>query len=582
MDTQNPGSNKIPAIRTYAKDLEYTRSTKKTPLHHQSGVVGVNDENLHKSTKTFPARKNEISTKNQSLKNETPIKQINKDDSVKISSIDTKKTSFIANNEDAASATVITDTKKNRFNLFSAISSSISNWFSNRRQNKKLKAVPKYSVPDISHRKGVIQRATSTTGKSVASDFSQIHSRIKQRPEPIPEHEIHTIWTPDTETGYLLLEEPELETKSNVTNVQITPRKSILNQVSVPEEIDNEEEEEEGEGEGEEIIEENYSDSENVEEDFPEETTNKEIDNKKEEIFPTLTEAPTKEVDPVVYVAEKNVPKIEYTPVVAEPINIELVKSKENTSTDIKTEIQKKERVVVDQISYLNKFKDTITNLDTNTLAMIVSSFILAVIVIIFIVNQFVNKSNNDENTPINNPETISLLQNTKLNLVKINDPKQDIVATLQSIETKNKVFEQFAFIEDENTNKLVEPTRIFESTNINLEPNFAQNISDVRFGYAKNNQPFVIIKVKDTTAAKGGMLMWEEIIYKDIINLFDIPQIQANDLTKFSDSSFGGKDVRIKRTEDGTELLLYGMINQTIIITTNNITFRELSLLIK
>lgn len=91
------------------------------------------------------------------------------------------KIDIAVSNEDSESATIITDTKKDRFKLFPAISASIKKWFGDYKKNKELKKVPKYTVPETARRKGIIQKATSQTGIGETADFDSIRERVKQR-----------------------------------------------------------------------------------------------------------------------------------------------------------------------------------------------------------------------------------------------------------------------------------------------------------------------------------------------------------------------------------------------------------------
>ncbi len=552
MDTQDPAVKKIPALRTYAKDLEYTRTEKKLPLHHQSEV------NVERSSapKKPPIRKvieNITEEKARDLKSEvsSPIKQLKKNDPIKISAIETKNTAFIANNDDAGSATIITDTKKDRFKLFPAILSSLTSWFSTKKKDRKRKAVPKYSVPDSSHRKGVIQRATSTTGKSVSSDFSSIHERIRQRAEPEEKHELHKIWTPDTEPGYLLLEEPEIYSESNVGNVQITPRKSVLT------EIEYEPEEEEVEVWGE-----------------PEASP---------ETKPEVQNYP---------VAEQEVTPVTEQPDAVTQVNVKSAKEK-ITQSPAQEKVVTKEPIIappdrqiippirkrVSRPGFLEQVK--ILALDTNTLAVFISSFILVLIIIVFAVNYFLDP-NRAAVATVADPETISLLQNTRVELVAANNPNVDILRTLQSPEIQTSGFRQIVFVENLITNQLLSPSIIFNSLDVPLEANLLQSIRDVRFGFTKDNQPYILLRISDFEVAKGGLLLWEESIYENINNIFGLTAAPLSNLAKFSDSAFSGRDVRILKNDNNNELLLYGIVDQTVIITKNSIGFRELSILIK
>jgi hypothetical protein len=90
---------------------------------------------------------------------------------------------------DESGAVVITDTKTGGFRLGRGIIAAIREWWLMYRARARAKALPKYVVPDADHRKGVIQRATSQTGRSISDDVAPLRESIKERvvaPEPVP------------------------------------------------------------------------------------------------------------------------------------------------------------------------------------------------------------------------------------------------------------------------------------------------------------------------------------------------------------------------------------------------------------
>ena len=125
-------------------------------------------------------------------------------------------------NPDAEVATVITDTKRSGFNVFSAIKESVSNWFTNRHADKGTPE-PEFTVPDAKKRKDLIQEATSKTGRGISADSRDLRERIRQRQRTVApqqtgytaadaagEHvdQPHPVWTPGVESAYPLIPAP--------------------------------------------------------------------------------------------------------------------------------------------------------------------------------------------------------------------------------------------------------------------------------------------------------------------------------------------------------------------------------------
>ena len=142
-----------------------------------------------------------------------------------ISAQKTDRETIIVSSDNSKPGVIITDTKHNRFRLFPAIFKSINQWFAVLSLKRATRNTPKYKIPETSRRKGIIQRATSKTGKFASADALSIHERIRLRKEKaIPKTPI-TIWTANTEPGFLLLEARE----SGISNIKVVLKKSFQN-----------------------------------------------------------------------------------------------------------------------------------------------------------------------------------------------------------------------------------------------------------------------------------------------------------------------------------------------------------------
>lgn len=591
MPNQNQVTGNIPALRTYAKDLEDTRQAKNlTPR-----VVAVNEPET--ATKVAPQKLAPITTKptKTTASKHTPEKE-QIDVTKELSALNTK---IIVDNEDAASATVITDTKRDRFKLFPALLSSINNWFSDQKKTRRQKAIPKYTIPQTTRRKGVIQKATSNTGKTATADFHQLQERIKQRSEKIEETEGKTIWTPDTEPGYLLVEEaratPEIDEAgeiiwtpdtepgfllleeadtSPVTNVVIEPRKSYQSKWDDQEELNYG------------AIDENYSDW--TEEGETAETTEPAASLAEEEDEGgTLKETnPWEAVDEIVETKKPDTDYEAVSPTQEDNSNMKETVSP-NTSapvtSDAPEENRPRTRLIPPRPNYTfdNSLWSQLKNLNTNALALVISAFILILLIGIFAAQIYLNRENTP--TPSNSPEPQSLLLNTNLNLlVKNSNDGSNLISSLTSLRTSRQEITEAAFVEIFPSNDLVAPVEILNSLAVDLEKNLAQSISELRFGFSSEGQPFILMKVPDIIVAQGGLLLWEDEMYDNFSRIFALDPIPQSSNLNFSDSTFAGRDVRLIKQPSGSEILIYGLINNTVIITTTNGSYRELSILIK
>src|SRR3989338_6695969 len=227
MDKETKASAKLAAIRTYAKDLDAKRSHKGS-APQKSSVADVVKPEAKEPVRASDTLTTEVSKIVVPATKPAPKKPLAVP-SLKPIAPTKKDPTIIMDNEDAAAATIITDTKHEKFKLIPAIIKSISDWYLAKKQDYKAKKIPKYTVPDTTRRKGIIQKATSKTGKFASSDFSSIQERILERKanaaaKALGDDEPDTIWTANTEPGFALLAET---TTQKISNVQMVARKSF-------------------------------------------------------------------------------------------------------------------------------------------------------------------------------------------------------------------------------------------------------------------------------------------------------------------------------------------------------------------
>ena len=137
---------------------------------------------------------------------------------------------------DYSETTIIRDTVKRRTNIFGAMLTAIREFGHNFKKFWKRANQPLYVVPDTNRRKGVIQQATSQTGKTFTSDYERLKERLRQRAEAPVIDEPDIIWTPQTEPGFALLE-GEVTTAppiTPITNVVFEPKRSITTETPAP------------------------------------------------------------------------------------------------------------------------------------------------------------------------------------------------------------------------------------------------------------------------------------------------------------------------------------------------------------
>lgn len=514
MSNLTKNAKTIPAVRTYAKDLEEKRAEKGLPTE------AVNEATPKASKIEVPVNKKMPEIKKAPAPR-IPTFSAVPADKVKTQPKPPKKaegvgsTTFIVDNEDAAEATVITDQKHDRFKLFPAVFVSLKKWFEEKKRAHATKKQPKYTVPDTSRRKGVIQKATSSTGKFATADFESIQERIRKRNEAKAKPEPTTTWSPNTEPGFLLLTG---ESTQPVTNVQLVSRKSYKTQAPI------------------------------------EPIARPELVIEPEPVAPIeVLPEPTEEIYFEEEVAEAPEERTE-----GEPEKIEEVPEEANATN--------KDEGLPEYLKLMF--------INTNILAVGVSGLILALVGFIFFT--YYRVADYNESTPIvtNTKSSIGIEGVPVQNITALNLEVTSLISVINGARGANPQATQYELV-SQNGSKL-QPSVIISALNIELEQNFKQSVSELLFGYTARENPFVVMQIKDKTTALGGLLSWETNIFSDFNNTFG--NTSTNNIqSKFIDGTIQGNDIRILKGESGAELLVYGLIGNVVLIASNSSDFNEL-----
>jgi hypothetical protein len=533
MTNQNQPITKIPAVRTYAKDLEVTREAAGLPA---SDKVVIDEKEIVTSIRIASSAKNAKPVqkiyKGPSIIVPAPVAKKDKEvvakSSQKLTRFNTKEPTFIVDNDDAATATIITDTKKNRFKLVPSIIVSIKAWFENQKSAYQKKKAPKYTVPETTRRKGVIQKATSSTGRFATSDFGSIQDRIKQRKleddKPVP----GITWSPNTEPGYPLLPSAPL---SQITNVKVEERKSFKNIQTAT-----------AWGEEEPVV------------------SEIEVEPKSVPVIETAEERAV-EIPVVKTIKDK----------ISDPVK-EIAVAEVEDSRPVLKEVYVEDKNE-NNLNVQNRFK--LLSLDTNTLSLGIFGLVLAIILVctygyFTLIAEPVNVNNNTET------RTDIPLLDIPLKAVIVENASQSSLTDLIKSNAPQGVGNgsQLVFVSRSQNNLPIAPNLLLTILNINLEQNFKKTISVIRFGYTPSLKKFVALKSINSDSVKGGLLIWEGSMREDFSGVFELTESPDID---FVDAKISGLDVRVLKNKDGAEEIIYGQIDDLIIITENSTDFSQL-----
>jgi hypothetical protein len=476
-------------------------------------------------------------------------------------------------------ATIITDTKSERFKLLPAVIASIKSWFQNINLNHKKKSTPKFSLPETNRRKGVIQKATSKTGIIFTADNETLKEQIRKRRQQDEERrELKTSWSPFTEVGANLLEAPDQENDNVTQNVVVEFSQPKIFVPPVP--ANNTEAEKPK----------NFS----IKKEVPEikiitPTKNSPQIGYENYFADTSSETRTPEspVDTKETKVESetwsNVPYEGTTEsVVAIPKN-EIIKpivsTPEKVDEENETEIVAPEEEINVVTSETTKEEDAsldLLKIKTNTLTLILLIIIIGIIAVLFSVKIIYQQLSIETTSEINDEtETKSIIKNAQL--IKINlttKTSNKIPELLNSTINSGPLGLVEISIQSASTSELL-PADLFAFLKFDTTPSFEQAITSFRFASFDHSKPILVMKFTDENVVRGGLLNWEKNLLANTKSFYD----REIGLTgKFTDERINDTEVRLLKQNSET-LLVYGIINKnTILITSTVSDFTQIS----
>lgn len=527
---QKPSS--LPGIRTFAKDLEKKKlaTSGETPAVAEKPTVTKAPLETTEASDAGHAYRAPILAKRKTgpTADPEPKKDLKKNEErpkdipePKLKPLSAPKAAseptIIVDNEDAATATIIRDTKRNRFRLFPAIGTSLRSWFLGLKEKYFTKKVPKYTVPESSLRKGVIQKATSKTGKITTFDHSSLQERIRDRQDRVAPKTPSTSWSPNTEPGFLLLESPE-----GVSNVQVEPRKSFRTAAVPP--------------------------PQPVPQPKPE---------------PTPTPVPQVETPMIPPTVDEPVPTPTAIP----------------TPAPLKPEPEVPAPVVTPQksVSFVpnTRLRDWLFALNTNLMSLGLAGLVLAV-TLVSAIGYFWFRDHFAEQSIVSRPDFPTLLsaplELAYMPTLDYETARTHINELLAANESKTI---QIGVVATKDETTLVPVPALLEALGFEVSAVFGRSISTLYFGELTDGTPFIVFKATDATVARGGMLAWEDSLYYDTLPTLshgDSAQNLPKEAT-YADIIIANTDARQLATPDGKEYLVYSLTKDNVVIITTSQT---------
>lgn len=443
---------------------------------------------------------------------------------------------------DVSDATIITDTKRKRFSLTQALIESLTDWWSNTKETYLEKKQPKYMVPDAERRKGVIQQATSKTGRASAADHSAVVARLRAHKRA--GHAPHTDHV-ETDPAHLL-EAPDTdgweETPTGVHNVNFEVRKSVRTASDTPTPP---------------------SPTKTVAP-LPAKPAIKPI------VVPVVPEVVPK--TPVAPVTPKTVVPTVPAPSITPTVPAPTTRSEDLTPTPATAANVPEQITRIPVREQLRRKEFSIY--DTNTAALGVVALLVIVVTGFVGIRALVgfitdSRSGNEQFTPaaqfINSTVTTSVLPN----------PTRAALATsLNAASASETPILEVTYLHTDAASP-ISAHELLQVINSDLPVSFTQSVTGSVFG-SYRGAPFILLNTTDIATARGGMLAWESTIDRDFSQLWQVPNRSVGQT--FTDVMIESVDVRALGASDTESIVLYGFVTPNqLLITTNTTAFINL-----
>lgn len=417
------------------------------------------------------------------------------------------------------SATIITDTKRNKQKLIPAIISSFRKWLQELSDASKQKHTPKYTVADTERRKGVIQKATTKTGTIFTSDNETLKEEIRRRNWEQPtlqSHDPDISWSPNTEVGYPLLESGlPTPAKVTVTFKKQTTSEPVPFVQSVP--------------------------------------TPPQIAVQPVAVPPPVFVEPSIPESVVVEPAPLPVP----TPVIAPPAAAPI---------SVPDEPEQPYQLTTPEAHYRIRSIGDVTKLNTNLLSIGVVSTIAAIVIVIIVARALVGMILEQTTSVTTAPATPIAIQNSMSDIALDTPTQEALIIALQQIPVTDQTKQEFRITDKSGTplsKQVVLPLLGFSNTG-----SLNQTITDIHIVQIGTTRG-IIFSVTDPTTAFGSLLSWEGYMVDALGPILGTSR-PGETLTVF-DRTIQNTDIRIF-TAGNQEVLVYGFLSANKVLITKDV----------
>lgn len=453
----------------------------------------------------------------------------------------------------STTATVITSAKINEFHFFPALATAFKNWWQGFRIKND---PPKYTVTAAEHRRGVIQKATTSSGATFSTDINTLKQELTRKREYIPDNApspLHLAWSPQTEPGFPLIEGPDqlvpLPTNHSVVVEYKKRTQPISQMVSAvkPNPV-----------------------SQKV---FtPPKVNPLESDSRWEADSNFTTDSLHSTINPDTQKIPTPVPVFKIPEPVAAPANVVLTPTvTEQRSTVPVLHITKPGTSIPNKpnprSSYLHNGLRQLFRFDTTVATVVVVGSLLSFVMMFFIVKTFLGIINT--NTAV--PENV-------ISIAKPLSPNGKVIDLAVSAISKEAIFNALAN-ESRSVNDVTEfriltadgtvipGNTLWDTFGFSSSPQLSRSIKEAHLAYAEGDSA-IILSISDAVTVFGSLLTWETNMGIEVGTWFDANITGAS---TFTDETIGDSDVRILKL-DNQEVIVYGFIDSNTVVITESV----------
>jgi hypothetical protein len=511
-----------------------------------------------------------------------------------------KETVTITSKPEVEAGTIITDNKHKRFSLLGALFGALANWWQIQKAHATERKKPKYTVPEASRRKGIIQQATVQTGRTVAADYQTVVARVKttqkatlvKRNTNLPSVPSATpVWETATEqpTAMPVVTTPEIISLSDAARTVSLPEPQPKIEPAIPVLLPIEKQSAANILPTTTVWTNTINEVPDIDsaESLPPVVVSK-IPEPRVLVKPVSEPAPT-----AVSITPLNRPRIE--PIIPQTVSAPVVITPLVPATvivnqpPIELDVPHAARPAANwELAARSAYPSDVKKIPIRTARVRPWLVYLRIhqtriltgllsLVILFSIGWFsLNKLQNSnqggvvteniDNNPIFNDTTLYTEAVTSLN-------KNTIIATIKEKSAGGDSLVEVS-VADPGSGQTLSANQLFVLLEANVLIDFEASLIDVRLG-GYRGEPWLVLQTTDTATARGGLLDWEKNMSRDLSPWFGTA-INKNvriGITAFTDDMVGTHDVRVLLDDTGTERITYGFITPNHLLITSNTT---------